>query len=112
MTQPTWSAPLDPSDRAPRYANAAIVAATQWDVTIDFQITTPAPGTPANTMNPELTVQRVARVVMSPTHAKVLANYLATTVEQWEGRFGQLAELDVLLPQALPAALEETGTDE
>jgi Protein of unknown function (DUF3467) len=97
MTEAIWSAPLDSGDRGASYTNSVIIGATQWDLTIDFQLTTPAPGSTVS--DPQFVAQRVARIVMSPTHAKVFAQFLGNAVGTWEGRFGPLPEAATLMPQ-------------
>jgi hypothetical protein len=68
---------------------------SQWDITIDFQLATPperlAPG------EIHIEARPVARIVMSPTHAKVLAESIGTTVRDWEAKFGALPSVDQLL---------------
>jgi hypothetical protein len=102
VAEAVWSAPLNPEDRAAAYTNSVNVALTQWDLTLDFQFATPAPGSSAN-VNPPVTAERVARLVMSPTHAKVLSEALRNAVEEWERRFGQMPDISVLLPGGLQA---------
>jgi hypothetical protein len=80
-----------------RYVNAVQMRSSQWDVAIDFQHHFAASGSQGE--NPQVLAQNVARVVMSPQHAKALALALQTTVEQWEERFGALPSVDHLLPQ-------------
>lgn len=97
MTQPVWPESEDPSDSEPRYANSVTIGMSQWDLTIDFGLATPAPGSPVSEM--QLTLRAVSRIVMSPTHAKVLAGLLTKTVGEWERQFGKLPKADVLMPQ-------------
>lgn len=102
MPDAVWSAPLNPEDRGAAYTNSVNVALTQWDLTLDFQFATPAPGSAAD-VNPPFAAERVARLVMSPTHAKVLSEALRNAVAEWESRFGQMPEISVLLPGGLQA---------
>lgn len=100
MADAVWSAPLNPEDRGAAYTNSVNVALSQWDLTLDFQFATPAPGSAA--VSPDANVpfatERVARLVMSPTHAKVLSAALRNAVDEWESRFGQMPDVSVLLP--------------
>jgi len=90
MTEPAWSAPMGAA-----YANSVNVAFSQWDFTLDFQLAAPpAPGAEAGAVSPT----SVARVVMSPTHAKVVAELLSASVQGWEQRFGALPDAEILLP--------------
>lgn len=108
MTESVWSAPLNPGDRGAAYTNSVNVALTQWDLTLDFQFATPAPGSPSGRSlegsNVPIASERVARLVMSPTHAKVLSEALTGAVAEWERRFGPLPDTSVLLPGGLQAA--------
>jgi hypothetical protein len=98
MTDPVWPAALDPSDRGTLYANSVTMAGTQWDITMDFQLATPAPGTPVS--ETQLTPYRVARIIVSPTHAKVLAGLLTRAVTEWEEKFGKLPDASALMPES------------
>ncbi len=105
MAEAVWSAPLNPEDRGAAYTNSVNVALTQWDLTLDFQFATPAPGSSASPPggNPPIAAERVARLVMSPTHAKVLSEALRNAVAEWESRFGPMPDVSVLLPGGLQA---------
>jgi len=103
MAEPVWSAPLDEANVGAGYTNSVTIGTTQWDVTLDFQFRTPAPG---NAANAELPSQRVARLVMSPMHAKVLAEVIAGAIRAWEHNYGALPDAEVLLP-GLTAKLAE-----
>jgi hypothetical protein len=102
MTEPVWGAPLDPSDLAPRYANGATVAMSQWDLTVEFQQRQPVPDKPVS--DPEWDLRSIARIVMSPTHAKVLAEILSNAVTGWEHRFGAMPSTQALLHGGEPEA--------
>ena len=104
MTQPVWSESEDPSDSEPHYANSATIGMSQWDLTIDFGLATPAPGSPVSEMR--LALRPVSRIVMSPTHAKVLAELLTKTVSDWERKFGRLPKTSALMPPA-PVSVED-----
>jgi hypothetical protein len=54
-------------------------------------------------------VQRVARIVMSPTHAKVLAERIREAVSGWETRFGRLPTVNQLNPPPPIAPEGESG---
>lgn len=81
-------------------------------MTCDFQlVTSEGVGTASG---PQLLTQRVARIMMSPTHAKVLAEMIRSAVNQWEDRFGALPAVDELLtpgPAAAPGN-EAGGRDD
>jgi Protein of unknown function (DUF3467) len=100
VAETIWSAPLNPEDRGAAYTNSVNVGVTQWDLTLDFQFATPAPGSSSNPAyaNVPLATERVARLVMSPTHAKVLTEALRRAVAEWESRFGPMPDVSVLLP--------------
>ncbi len=73
------------------YVNGVRIDYTQWDMTVDLLLSTPAgeipsePGTEA-----AYATERVARVIMSPMHAKALAESLSDAVRAWETGFGAL----------------------
>ncbi len=90
--QPDWQ---DGGDAPSLYANSTGIAMSQWDITIDFQLATPPERLPPGETRIE--ARPVARIVMSPTHAKVLAESISTTIRDWEGRFGALPSVDQLL---------------
>jgi hypothetical protein len=80
------------------YVNSTGIAMSQWDLTIDFQL-----ATPPDELSPGETyrgARRVARIVMSPTHAKVIAESLSAAVRDWQERFGALPSVDELLQRA------------
>lgn len=80
----------------PQYVNTAALSFGQWDVVIDFRLQyRAAVDTPENE-GP--TVEPVIQVVMSPTHAKVLAYLLDQTITEWENRFGELPSVEQLIP--------------
>lgn len=91
-----WGIARPASDEPARYTNAVNVAASQWDVTVDFQLSSQAPGSTAE--RPVVQQHRVAQLVMSPMHAKALAALLTGTVTDWERKFGTLPSVSTLLP--------------
>ncbi|HEY1920506.1 MAG TPA: DUF3467 domain-containing protein [Streptosporangiaceae bacterium] len=95
MTDPVWATPSDPSDIAPRYANGVVVAMSQWDLTIEFQQRYPLPGKPVTDL--EWPNRSIARIAMSPPHAKVLSELLSNAVNDYENRFGALPSTETLL---------------
>jgi Protein of unknown function (DUF3467) len=101
--QSPWAETPGSSDVASRYVNSTDIAFTQYDMTFDFQIVTAEKVAP--TGEPQFLAQRVVRIVMSPTHAKVLAEMIRNAVSQWEGRFGELPDVASLTP-GLPSAPE------
>ena len=95
MPEPVWATPLDLADVAPRYANGTTVAMSQWDLTIEFQQRQPVHD--KSVSDPEWDLRSIARIVMSPTHAKVLAEILSNSVATWEERFGPMPSTQTLL---------------
>jgi hypothetical protein len=57
--------------------------------------------------NPKFIPQRAAQIVMSVTHAKVLAAYLTRAITDWEAKFGTLPSVDVLAPAPQPGGAED-----
>lgn len=114
MAEAVWSAPQNPEDRGAAYTNSVNVAFTQWDLTLDFQLATPAPGSSASpaVATPPIATERVARLVMSPTHAKVLSEALRNAVGEWESRFGQMPDVSVLLPGGLMTPQRRSDPDQ
>lgn len=108
--QPPWADGPGVPGSAALYVNSAGIAFSQWDLTLDFQLATPperlVPGVEA-----QVTTQRVARLVMSLTHAKVLARDLQAAVAQWETQFGALPTIEALM-QRPAAASNESGTQD
>jgi hypothetical protein len=111
--EPEWQ---DDAEVRSLYVNNTAIALSQWDVTVDFQLAAPPPRL---TQGENLTESRqVARIVMSPTHAKVLAESISKAVGDWEERFGALPSVDELLqrgqdqpdpPDSADAAEGQTG---
>jgi hypothetical protein len=95
IDEPTWAA--TPGTAPLLYSNGANVAMSQWDMVIDFQQSAPPSGT---LLQGQAWASRgVARIVISPTHAKVLADILNKAVRQWEAAYGELPPPEKLLPQ-------------
>ena len=76
-------------------------------MTLDFQLATPVKA--ASTGESPFMVQRVARIVMSPTHAKVLAEIIKGAVGEWETRFGPLPDVAKLAPDPAAALESDAG---
>jgi Protein of unknown function (DUF3467) len=73
------------------YVNSVRIDYTQWDVTVDLLLITPAGDIPAEAgSETTYATERVTRVIMSPMHARALAESLSETLNVWEGRFGPL----------------------
>lgn len=106
--QSAWTEAPGPPDVASRYVNSAEIALSQWDMTIDFQLATPVMGG-GQASEPPFLAQRVARIVMSPTHAKVLAELIRGAVGEWETRFGPLPDVESLTPHPAAAPENESG---
>jgi Protein of unknown function (DUF3467) len=74
-----------------RYVNGSRIDYTQWDMTFDFLLVTPADEIPEEAgAEPVYATERVARIIMSPMHAKALAARIGEAVEAWEKKFGRL----------------------
>jgi hypothetical protein len=109
---PTWTSlasAVPTGDVAPavQYVNSASTAFSQWDVSIAFRLQRPVLDSSGATAG--VTSDPVVQVVMSPTHAKVLAHLLAGVVTEWEGRFGTLPDVESLLSNPAP---QESAPDE
>jgi hypothetical protein len=89
----------------PVYANEALLAMSQWDLTIDFRLVAPEQGTGLGEP------RQVARIMVSPMHAKALVAQLADAVRSWEQRFGPLPDAAQLLA-AVGGARNEEGQDD
>jgi len=74
-----------------KYANQMLVAHTQEEFVLDFILATP----PAGVVN--------ARVLVSPGHAKRIANALLENVAKYEAQFGEIKTLAVTLPTGTTA---------
>jgi len=76
-----------------RYVNGARIDYTQWDLTFDFLLVTPAGDIPEETgAEPDYSAERVSRIIMSPMHAKAFAARIREAVQAWEDRFGKLPQ--------------------
>lgn len=98
---PAWAittagAPAD--GPIPLYVNGMNIASTQWDFTLDFQLTSPAPDNAPD--NPHLMARKVVQVIISPTQAKAIAHVLATAIEGWEAKFAPLPSVEQLISGA------------
>jgi hypothetical protein len=82
------------------YVNGAQVNFSAWDMTITFFAFAPAPSKPGSDAEGEEVVATgvpVARLVMSPMHAKGLAAVIQGVVQDWENQYGVLPEAERLL---------------
>lgn len=85
--------PLPPADRPIRniglsespviYANNVALKASIWDFSLDF-------GRVIKANNDELVIQELTTVILSPAHAKAVAELLTENVRQYEAQFGVL----------------------
>ena len=66
-----------------KYANQMLVAHTQEEFVLDFILATP----PAGVVN--------SRVIVSPGHAKRIANALLENVAKYEAQFGEIKTLAI-----------------
>jgi hypothetical protein len=108
--QSAWTEAPSSPDVASRYVNGTEIAFSQWDMTLDFQLATPEKAAPGGEL--QFVAQRVARITMSPTHAKVLAEMIRNAVSDWEARFGPLPDVSSLTPSPAPPAGEESRADD
>lgn len=77
------------------YVNGVRIDYTRWDMTIDLLLVTPAGGIPAESgEEPAYATERMTRVIMSPMHAKALAERLSDAIQAWEAGFGALPDKD------------------
>jgi len=68
------------------YANNMVVAHTQEEFVLDFILATP----PVGTVN--------ARVIVSPSHAKRIAQALIENIGKYENRFGKVEDIPPGIP--------------
>ena len=74
---------MEPSE-APIYANAVRIAASAFDVLLEFGYKAPSP--PGEPPAADFTV--LTRIVMSPAHAKTMIPILATVIADYEKQMG------------------------
>ncbi|WP_038248087.1 DUF3467 domain-containing protein [Ghiorsea bivora] len=74
-----------------KYANQMLVAHTQEEFILDFILGTP----PAGVVN--------SRVIVSPGHAKRIANALMENVAKYEAQFGEIKTVAVNMPAGTTA---------
>lgn len=99
---PRWSLqiPTGGSIGPVHYCNAAQVLATEWDVSLDFaQLVLGLPQEPGEP--PSVTRNPLARIIMSPQHAKAFSELLRQQVADFERQHGELK---------LPHQTDERGT--
>jgi hypothetical protein len=90
-----------------KYANGTRIAASQWDVRIEFQLQQQAAGDDPAAIETDV----VANIIMAPQHAKALVAVLSQTVKVWESQYGPLPDLDKLgVDRGVPNAQDSTGT--
>lgn len=81
---------IPPEVQKGAYANNMVVAHTQEEFILDFILATP----PVGMVN--------ARVIVSPSHAKRIAQALIENIQKYESRFGEVENI----PAALPAHMK------
>ena len=74
-----------------KYANQMLVTHSQEEFVLDFILGTP----PAGVVN--------ARVIVSPGHAKRIANALLENVARYEAQFGEIKTVAVNMPAGTTA---------
>lgn len=77
---------IPPEIQKGSYANNMVVAHTQEEFVLDFILATP----PVGIVN--------ARVIVSPSHAKRIAQALIENIEKYESRFGEVENVPAGLP--------------
>ncbi len=77
---------IPPDIQRGAYANNMVVAHTQEEFVLDFIMATP----PVGIVN--------ARVVVSPSHAKRIAEALIENIQKYESRFGEVKSIPAGLP--------------
>lgn len=83
-----------PNDLKPTYANFAIINHAYNEIIIDFaHVLANVPKTRVQT-----------RIVMSPYHAKLLMNAMATNVANYEKRFGEIKMQGAGIPGPPPVS--------
>lgn len=86
---------------APVYVNGVQVNATPWDLSFDFQQLTVVGADEHGA--PQVAMQSVARIVMSPQHAKSFQLIFNNVLDQWQQQHGQLPEPQFGVPGASAA---------
>ena len=74
-----------------KYANQMLVTHSQEEFVLDFILGTP----PAGVVN--------SRVIVSPGHAKRIANALLENVARYEAQFGEIKTIPVAMPTSTTA---------
>ena len=77
---------IPPEIQRGAYANNMVVAHTQEEFVLDFILATP----PVGTVN--------ARVIVSPSHAKRIAQAMVENIQKYEARFGEVENIPAALP--------------
>jgi len=77
---------IPPEVQRGTYANNMVVAHTQEEFVLDFILATP----PVGTVN--------SRVIVSPSHAKRIAQALLENIQKYEERFGEVENIPAGLP--------------
>ncbi|MES0372027.1 MAG: DUF3467 domain-containing protein [Mariprofundaceae bacterium] len=77
---------MPPEVQKGSYANNMVVAHTQEEFVMDFILATPPVGTVS------------ARVIVSPSHAKRIAQALIENIAKYEERFGKVQDIPSGLP--------------
>lgn len=88
---PSWSlqVPMGGGIGPIQYCNAAQVLATEWDVSLDFaQLVLTLPQQPGE--SPSVIRNPLARIIMSPQHAKAFSELLRQQVADYERQHGEL----------------------
>lgn len=65
-----------------QYANSVQVRMTTWDVSLIFGIMRGDP--------PQMEIENLERIIMSPQQAKALANVLTQNIQSYESAFGEI----------------------
>jgi Protein of unknown function (DUF3467) len=102
VTYPLWANTLSPQAPTFRYTNGAAILFSPWDFSLLF-----TQGVPGSAPSPELASTQapiaaplpgpelVARIVMSPQHAKAMLKALGENIAEYEKRYGAIPDIDI-----------------
>ncbi len=91
-----WGGPSpvpSPEPDVSRYVNGVLVQQSPWDFVLDLRHQYLIADRGREGEEPSVASQTVARIVMSPQHAKALHALLGEALSAWEQSFGELRDL-------------------
>src|SRR4051794_29023173 len=96
-SEPKLGYPLGPpraarSSALPDYVNAVNMQLSPWDFTFQFNHLYRVVDEDGD-IDPQVQAEVVARLVMSPQHAKAFLKIIAEQIEKWEQIFGEIQDL-------------------